>query len=46
MLFFCKLTKEFDESLAELENIVELAVMGSDDEKISAATVLCGASLL
>ncbi|KAB5537410.1 hypothetical protein DKX38_014943 [Salix brachista] len=46
MLFFCKLTKEFDESLAELENIFELAVKGSDDEKISAATVLCGASLL
>ncbi|KAJ6771031.1 MEDIATOR OF RNA polymerase II TRANSCRIPTION SUBUNIT 33A [Salix koriyanagi] len=33
-------------SLAELENIFELAVKGSDDEKISAATVLCGASLL
>ncbi|KAF9678062.1 hypothetical protein SADUNF_Sadunf08G0172900 [Salix dunnii] len=33
-------------SLAELEKIFELAVKGSDDEKISAATVLCGASLL
>ncbi|CAK7332989.1 unnamed protein product [Dovyalis caffra] len=30
----------------ELENIFVLAVKGSDDEKISAATVLCGASLL
>jgi hypothetical protein len=43
---FCKLTKGFDGSLAELENTFELAVKGSDDEKISAATVLCGASLL
>lgn len=43
---FCKLTKGFDGSLAELEKIFELAVKGSDDEKISAATVLCGASLL
>lgn len=33
-------------SLAELEKIFELAVKGSDDEKMSAATVLCGASLL
>ncbi|CAH9132701.1 unnamed protein product [Cuscuta epithymum] len=32
-------------SLAELEKIYEFAVSGSDDEKISAATVLCGASL-
>ncbi|KAJ9154385.1 hypothetical protein P3X46_027727 [Hevea brasiliensis] len=33
-------------SLAELEKVYELAVNGSDDEKISAATILCGASLL
>ncbi|CAN1129505.1 Mediator of RNA polymerase II transcription subunit 33A [Linum perenne] len=33
-------------SLAELEKVFELAVKGSDDEKISAATILCGASLL
>uniref|UniRef100_A0A1J3IQ93 Mediator of RNA polymerase II transcription subunit 33A n=1 Tax=Noccaea caerulescens TaxID=107243 RepID=A0A1J3IQ93_NOCCA len=32
-------------SLAELEKVYEVAVKGSDDEKISAATVLCGASL-
>ncbi|CAH9132697.1 unnamed protein product [Cuscuta epithymum] len=32
-------------SLAELEKIYEFAVSGSDDEKIYAATVLCGASL-
>ncbi|KAF9604710.1 hypothetical protein IFM89_009146 [Coptis chinensis] len=33
-------------SLAELEKIYEIAVNGSDDEKISAATILCGASFL
>ncbi|XWS13569.1 hypothetical protein CRYUN_Cryun36dG0048300 [Craigia yunnanensis] len=33
-------------SLAELEKIFEIAVNGSDDEKISAATILCGASLI
>ncbi|CAH8320369.1 unnamed protein product [Eruca vesicaria subsp. sativa] len=32
-------------SLLELEKLYEVAVKGSDDEKISAATVLCGASL-
>ncbi|CAH2052914.1 unnamed protein product [Thlaspi arvense] len=32
-------------SLAELEKLYEVAVKGSDDERISAATVLCGASL-
>ncbi|KAF3621448.1 Mediator of RNA polymerase II transcription subunit 33B [Capsicum annuum] len=32
-------------SLAEIKKIYEIAVNGSDDEKISAATVLCGASL-
>ncbi|CAN8258357.1 unnamed protein product [Cochlearia groenlandica] len=32
-------------SLAELEKLYEVAVKGSDEEKISAATVLCGASL-
>ncbi|KAJ4968446.1 hypothetical protein NE237_015147 [Protea cynaroides] len=33
-------------SLAELERIFEIAINGSDDEKISAATILCGASLI
>ncbi|KAK6940856.1 hypothetical protein RJ641_030387 [Dillenia turbinata] len=33
-------------SLAEIEKIYEIAVNGSDEEKISAATILCGASLL
>ncbi|KAK6930048.1 hypothetical protein RJ641_004142 [Dillenia turbinata] len=33
-------------SLAELEKIFEFAVKGSQDEKMSAATILCGASLL
>ncbi|XP_010278698.1 PREDICTED: mediator of RNA polymerase II transcription subunit 33A isoform X2 [Nelumbo nucifera] len=32
--------------LAELEKIFGVAVNGSDDEKISAATILCGASLI
>lgn len=35
----------FDGSLAEIEKIYEIGVSGSDDEKISAATVLCGSSL-
>ncbi|XP_004486114.1 mediator of RNA polymerase II transcription subunit 33A isoform X2 [Cicer arietinum] len=33
-------------SLAELEKIFEFAIAGSEDEKISAATILCGASLI
>ncbi|KAM7258260.1 hypothetical protein ACFE04_014001 [Oxalis oulophora] len=33
-------------SLAELEKVFELALKGSEDEKISAATILCGASLV
>ncbi|MCL7023533.1 hypothetical protein MKW94_021123 [Papaver nudicaule] len=33
-------------SLAELEKIFEIAINGSDDEKVSAATILCGASLV
>ncbi|PIA39289.1 hypothetical protein AQUCO_02600026v1 [Aquilegia coerulea] len=33
-------------SLAELEKIYDIAVNGSDDEKISAATILCGASFI
>ncbi|XP_028759940.1 mediator of RNA polymerase II transcription subunit 33A isoform X2 [Neltuma alba] len=33
-------------SLAELEKIFEITTKGSEDEKISAATILCGASLL
>ncbi|KAL8530710.1 hypothetical protein ACS0TY_007664 [Phlomoides rotata] len=32
-------------SLAEIERMYEIAVSGSDDEKISAATIFCGASL-
>ncbi|XP_023738401.1 mediator of RNA polymerase II transcription subunit 33A [Lactuca sativa] len=32
-------------SLAEIEKIYGIAINGSDEEKISAATVLCGASL-
>ncbi|XP_048336798.2 mediator of RNA polymerase II transcription subunit 33B isoform X1 [Ziziphus jujuba] len=32
-------------SLAEIEKIYEIAVNGSDDEKITAANILCGASL-
>ncbi|KAF6171643.1 hypothetical protein GIB67_042158 [Kingdonia uniflora] len=33
-------------SLAELEKIFEIAINGSMDDKISAATVLCGASFI
>ncbi|XP_044500823.1 mediator of RNA polymerase II transcription subunit 33A-like isoform X2 [Mangifera indica] len=33
-------------SLAELEKVFAIAVKGSEDEKISAATILCGASLI
>ncbi|KAK9281726.1 hypothetical protein L1049_004630 [Liquidambar formosana] len=33
-------------SLAEIEKIYEIAVNGSDDEKISAANILCGATLV
>ncbi|KAL5701678.1 hypothetical protein ACHQM5_026990 [Ranunculus cassubicifolius] len=33
-------------SLAELEKIYEIAVNGSNEEKISAATILCGASFI
>ncbi|KAH1070118.1 hypothetical protein AAZX31_03G133200 [Glycine max] len=33
-------------SLAEIEKIYEIAINGSDEEKISAATILCGASLV
>ncbi|XP_059650111.1 mediator of RNA polymerase II transcription subunit 33A [Cornus florida] len=33
-------------SLAELKKVFELAVEGSEDEKIAAATILCGASLI
>lgn len=32
--------------MAEIEKIYEIAIKGSDDEKISAATILCGASLI
>ncbi|KAI4329735.1 hypothetical protein MLD38_028085 [Melastoma candidum] len=33
-------------SLAEIEKIYEIAINGSEDEKISSATILCGASLV
>ncbi|TKY62479.1 Mediator of RNA polymerase II transcription subunit 33B [Spatholobus suberectus] len=33
-------------SLAEIEKIYEIAINGSDEETISAATILCGASLV
>uniref|UniRef100_A0A1D1XID6 Serine hydroxymethyltransferase n=1 Tax=Anthurium amnicola TaxID=1678845 RepID=A0A1D1XID6_9ARAE len=33
-------------SLGELEKIFEIAAHGSDDDRISAATILCGASLI
>ncbi|KAF3793040.1 Mediator of RNA polymerase II transcription subunit 33A [Nymphaea thermarum] len=33
-------------SLAELEKVFEIAVSGPDDDKISAATILCSASLI
>ncbi|XP_057964182.1 mediator of RNA polymerase II transcription subunit 33A-like isoform X2 [Malania oleifera] len=33
-------------SLAEIEKVYDIAVNGSYDEKISAATILCGASLI
>ncbi|KAK7242970.1 hypothetical protein RIF29_37752 [Crotalaria pallida] len=33
-------------SLAEIERIYEIAIKGSDEEKISAATILCGSSLI
>ncbi|GFZ04678.1 REF4-related 1 [Actinidia rufa] len=33
-------------SLAEIEKIYQIAVSSSDDEKISAAKILCGASLI
>lgn len=36
----------FGGSLAELEKIFEIAVNGSNEEKISVATILCGASLI
>ncbi|XP_076898810.1 mediator of RNA polymerase II transcription subunit 33A-like [Bidens hawaiensis] len=39
------LVSEPASSLAELEKVFEIAVNGSDDDKISAATILCGASL-
>nr|XP_043623980.1 mediator of RNA polymerase II transcription subunit 33A [Erigeron canadensis] len=40
------LVSEPASSLAELEKVFEIAVKGSDDEKIAAATILCGASLI
>jgi hypothetical protein len=34
------------ESLAELKKIYDVAINGSENDKISAATVLCGATLI
>ncbi|PWZ38467.1 Mediator of RNA polymerase II transcription subunit 33B [Zea mays] len=39
-------THKLDGSLAEVDKLFEVAVDGSDDDSISAATVLCGATLL
>ena len=36
----------FGGSLAELEKIFQIAVNGSNEEKISVAKILCGASLI
>lgn len=36
----------FDGSLSEIEKVYEIAMNGSDDEKIYAATILCGTSLV
>ncbi|KAA3475021.1 mediator of RNA polymerase II transcription subunit 33B-like isoform X1 [Gossypium australe] len=44
--FFLFFSHGFDGSLAEIEKIYEIATKGSDDEKISAASILCGASLV
>uniref|UniRef100_A0A7N0UBA8 Mediator of RNA polymerase II transcription subunit 33A n=1 Tax=Kalanchoe fedtschenkoi TaxID=63787 RepID=A0A7N0UBA8_KALFE len=33
-------------SLADLEKVYEIAIKGTDNERISAATILCGASLV
>lgn len=46
----CGLATEFklfglNGSLAEIEKIYGIAINGSEEEKISAATVLCGATL-
>ncbi|KAL5052628.1 hypothetical protein RYX36_033310 [Vicia faba] len=35
-----------DSGLAEIEKMYEIAISGSDEEKISAATILCGASIV
>nr|GEW27355.1 mediator of RNA polymerase II transcription subunit 33A [Tanacetum cinerariifolium]GEW40401.1 mediator of RNA polymerase II transcription subunit 33A [Tanacetum cinerariifolium] len=40
------LVSEPASSLGELEKVFEIALKGSDDEKIAAATILCGASLI
>ncbi|KAL4590219.1 hypothetical protein LXL04_003145 [Taraxacum kok-saghyz] len=40
------LVSEPASSLAELEKVFEIAVKGTDDDKIAAATILCGASLI
>ncbi|PWA66552.1 REF4-related 1 [Artemisia annua] len=40
------LVSEPASSLVELEKVFEIALKGSDDEKIAAATILCGASFI
>nr|CAB3452351.1 unnamed protein product [Digitaria exilis] len=37
---------KLDGSLAEVKKLFEVAINGSDDDNVSAATVLCGATLL
>ncbi|XP_071682367.1 mediator of RNA polymerase II transcription subunit 33A isoform X2 [Lolium perenne] len=39
-------TNESSPNYSELEKLFEVAVNGSDEDKVSAATVLCGATLL
>jgi hypothetical protein len=36
----------FDRSLAELEKVYQIAINGPDEERIAAASILCGASLI
>ncbi|KAG0480467.1 hypothetical protein HPP92_011325 [Vanilla planifolia] len=40
------LSRSSASSLAELEKIYEVAINGSDDDKVSAASILCSASLI
>ncbi|KAI3893887.1 hypothetical protein MKX03_025219 [Papaver bracteatum] len=44
--FDCISISDMPMNCSELEKIFEIAINGSDDEKVSAATILCGASLV